>query len=122
MVFFDVHAICTAPYSVAAILFLPEVRPPNYPRFQRDLERLTDIMHSLIVRGVLEGDFETDDALLSADALRGMSDSTLLWHFENRNRDPEELAHHVATLELRSLLKDPRRVHAIRQASKELKL
>ena len=41
MIFFEVYNVCSAPYPVSSIVYLPEVRHPAFPSFWEDMHRLT---------------------------------------------------------------------------------
>ncbi|MDD9946818.1 MAG: TetR/AcrR family transcriptional regulator [Myxococcales bacterium] len=118
----DVLSICEAPDPVAAIMFLPEVQPPNFPDFWNANRQLQDFTRTLVSRGVQEGDLACEDVELAAHALQGMINGVLTWQPQTDEGDAGKIPRTVADLVLRALLADASKLETIRELGLSLPL
>ena len=117
---FDVQHLCSFPFDLTAVVLSPEVRGPRFKRFWRQRARLIAAIFALVQAGRREGAFVAVDAALVSEALFGMGEAALGWYRRGGRWPPQEVAAQLAGLALRSLLRDPAQLDAIRREANRL--
>jgi AcrR family transcriptional regulator len=105
----DVLALCGFPFDINEIHRLAARRPDAFAGYWDERRRLDQELERLIVEGVANGELRAVDAGLAARMLLAIDEAT-----QNLLRipeggapyEPDELAEHVATAGVRSLLAD----------------
>jgi AcrR family transcriptional regulator len=112
---FDARELCAAPYDLAAIWLAPEARAKRFERFWRQRERLFELVHMLVARGVRDGELRASDPLLAAKLVFGMDEGVLSWFDRGGGLSPEQVGDALAEFALRALLRDPEQVAGLRR-------
>lgn len=118
----NVKSLSEATDPVAAIVFLPEVQPPNFPTFWAAHDEQLRLARDLILRGVASGELMCEDAELVTYGLVGMTSAVPTWLSRAPQAEPERVARMVADLQLRALLSDPSRLSEVRGLALSLPL
>lgn len=118
LISFDVLYLMTEPYGIGQLLALPETRSGE---FRQDVavkrNRVINAYRKLIKRGIDEGEFHAGDINVITHTIFGMGEAIWSWYRPSRNKSATKIAEQIADLAIRSLLKKPGRLGAIRSAA-----
>ena len=117
LVHYYVLFVCTSPYRLGEIAWLPELRSDAFGAFWRGRAGLVELYRRLIEAAVESGAFRPVSTGLAARDLNGSCEGVMNWK-DATDSPHEELADFVASRALSGLLADPRDLEAVRAAAR----
>jgi AcrR family transcriptional regulator len=109
--------VCTSPYRLGEIAWLPELRGGAFQSFWEGRAGLVKLYRRLITGAIDAGAFRRVDARLAAFDLNGSCEGVMNWR-NAADSEPEALADFVASRVLAGLLADPGQLDGVRAAAR----
>ena len=112
----DYLYLMTEPYGIGQLMLLPALRTGELrKRIERKRRRIMRAYRNLIRQGIEDGDFDCSDVSVATYTVFGMGEAVWTWYRPSRNKSPASVAEKIADMALRSLLRDPSTLDAIKR-------
>jgi AcrR family transcriptional regulator len=116
----DVRLICSGPFNLTGLYFLPEVRAQRFRSFWTKRQQLFDYYRSLIRSGCASRTLVAPSVDLAAELAFGTVESVAIW-FDRNAHSADAIAKVVASSILRSLLRDVGDLEIVSSAGESLR-
>lgn len=118
---FDVQVLCRLPYDIGEVLRLGALDEPQFVQYWDDRRALHDGVEALVTSGASAGLFRPVDARLAALTLLSNDEAVRNWYgrpqLDDGRYPPVEIAEFLADQALRTVLAEPGRLDAVRNAA-----
>jgi AcrR family transcriptional regulator len=111
----DVLALCAFPFDINEVHRLATRAPADFAGYWEERRRLDEEVEALVAEGVASGELRQVDARLAARSLLAADEATQHWFrpVGSSGYTAEQVAEHVATTTVRSLVADASTLDAV---------
>jgi AcrR family transcriptional regulator len=114
LVFYSEH-LCSSRYDLRILGICPELLQREFRVWSNKRKQIMMIIGALLAEGIHTGELISVNARFATVALTNLAEGSVDWHPHVGKRQPRAFAHVIAALGLRGLLRQPRRIGAIRR-------